>query len=138
MIATVADRGMRVAYVDIDAHHGDGVQAAFYESDQVLTISLHESGRFLFPGTGFAEERGSGRGAGYSINVAIAGLRSGPYSTLLTGTSAAKRAALTAATAVDRSTSPTATGSRPVARTAAAPRRGDRTSATSAFSGTPP
>ena len=67
----LADRGMRVAYVDIDAHHGDGVQAAFYDTDQVLTISLHESGRSLFPGTGFAEERGIGRGAGYSINVAL-------------------------------------------------------------------
>jgi len=69
--ARLADRGMKVAYVDIDAHHGDGVQAAFYDTDQVLTISLHESGRFLFPGTGFAEERGSGKGAGYSINVAL-------------------------------------------------------------------
>ncbi len=67
----LADRGMRVAYVDIDAHHGDGVQAAFYDTDQVLTISLHESGRSLFPGTGFADERGAGRGAGYSINVAL-------------------------------------------------------------------
>ena len=67
----LADRDMRVAYVDIDAHHGDGVQAAFYETDQVLTISLHESGRSLFPGTGFAHERGRGKGAGYSINVAL-------------------------------------------------------------------
>jgi acetoin utilization protein AcuC len=67
----LADRGMKVAYVDIDAHHGDGVQAAFYESDQVLTISLHETGRSLFPGTGFADERGTGSGAGYSINVAL-------------------------------------------------------------------
>ncbi len=67
----LADRGMRVAYVDVDAHHGDGVQAAFYETDQVLTISLHESGRSLFPGTGFADERGRGAGAGYSINVAL-------------------------------------------------------------------
>lgn len=67
----LADRGMRVAYVDIDAHHGDGVQQAFYDTDQVLTISLHESGRTLFPGTGFAEERGTGSGAGYSINVAL-------------------------------------------------------------------
>ncbi|HEY8656206.1 MAG TPA: acetoin utilization protein AcuC [Candidatus Limnocylindria bacterium] len=67
----LADRGLRVAYVDIDAHHGDGVQAAFYDTDQVLTISLHESGRTLFPGTGFADERGTGRGAGYSINVAL-------------------------------------------------------------------
>jgi len=69
--ATLAERGMRVAYVDIDAHHGDGVQAAFYETDQVLTISLHETGAALFPGTGFARERGRGRGAGYSINVAL-------------------------------------------------------------------
>lgn len=67
----LADRAMKVAYIDIDAHHGDGVQAAFYETDQVLTISLHETGRALFPGTGFAEERGRGRGAGYSINVAL-------------------------------------------------------------------
>jgi acetoin utilization protein AcuC len=68
---TLADRDMRVAYVDIDAHHGDGVQAAFYETDRVLTISLHEDGRALFPGTGFADERGRGAGAGYSINVAL-------------------------------------------------------------------
>jgi len=73
----LADRGMKVAYVDIDAHHGDGVQAAFYETDQVLTISLHqygfvpERGHLFFPGTGTAEERGRGRGAGYSINVAL-------------------------------------------------------------------
>ncbi|HLZ47825.1 MAG TPA: acetoin utilization protein AcuC [Candidatus Limnocylindria bacterium] len=67
----LADRGMKVAYVDIDAHHGDGVQAAFYDSDQVLTISLHETGRSLFPGTGFADERGTGKGAGYSVNVAL-------------------------------------------------------------------
>jgi acetoin utilization protein AcuC len=67
----LADRGMRVAYVDIDAHHGDGVQAAFYDTDQVLTISLHEDGRTLFPGTGFASERGRGAGAGYSINVPL-------------------------------------------------------------------
>ena len=73
----LADRGMRVAYVDIDAHHGDGVQAAFYHTDQVLTISLHqygfvpELGRLFFPGTGTARERGTGRGAGYSINVAL-------------------------------------------------------------------
>src|SRR5437773_5511239 len=67
----LADRGMKVAYVDIDAHHGDGVQAAFYDTDRVLTISLHETGRSLFPGTGFADERGKGKGAGYSINVAL-------------------------------------------------------------------
>ena len=69
--AQLADRGMKVAYVDIDAHHGDGVQAAFYETDRVLTISLHETGRTLFPGTGFADERGRGKGAGYTINVPL-------------------------------------------------------------------
>lgn len=65
-------QGMRVAYIDIDAHHGDGVQAAFYTSDQVLTISLHESGQFLFPGTGFTHETGSGAGDGYAANVPLA------------------------------------------------------------------
>ncbi len=61
----------RVAYVDVDVHHGDGVQAAFYGDPRVLTISLHESGRTLFPGTGFASEIGRGDGAGYSVNVAL-------------------------------------------------------------------
>ena len=62
-------QGKRVAYVDIDAHHGDGVQAAFYDTDKVLTISLHESGEFLFPGTGFPEDSGTGQGYGYSVNL---------------------------------------------------------------------
>jgi acetoin utilization protein AcuC len=61
----------RVAYVDVDVHHGDGVQAAFYGDPRVLTISLHESGRTLFPGTGFASEIGRGEGTGYSVNVAL-------------------------------------------------------------------
>ena len=60
--------GLRVAYVDIDAHHGDGVQSAFYETDRVLTISFHETGLTLFPGTGFMEELGEGAGYGYSVN----------------------------------------------------------------------
>ncbi len=64
-------RGMRVAYVDVDAHHGDGVQAAFYDDNRVLTISLHESGEFLFPGTGFVHELGRGAGRGYSINLPL-------------------------------------------------------------------
>jgi acetoin utilization protein AcuC len=63
--------GWRVAYVDIDAHHGDGVQAAFYDDPRVLTISFHESGRFLFPGTGFTHEVGTGPGQGYSVNVPL-------------------------------------------------------------------
>ncbi len=64
-------RGMRVAYVDVDAHHGDGVQEAFYGDDRVLTISVHESGRYLFPGTGFVGELGEGAGHGYSVNLPL-------------------------------------------------------------------
>ena len=65
------NRGMRVAYVDIDAHHGDGVQEAFYSDDRVLTISVHESGQYLFPGTGFVAESGEGAGRGYSVNLPL-------------------------------------------------------------------
>jgi len=70
-IRWLANQGLRVAYVDVDAHHGDGVQAAFYGTDQVLTISLHESGHYLFPGTGFVHELGSGAGRGYSVNIPL-------------------------------------------------------------------
>ncbi len=62
----------RVAYVDVDAHHGDGVQNAFVASDRVLTISVHESGRYLFPGTGGVDEMGTGKGEGYAVNVPLA------------------------------------------------------------------
>ncbi len=62
---------LKVMYVDIDAHHGDGVQAAFYDTDRVLTLSFHESGKSLFPGTGFTEELGRDKGKGYSINVPL-------------------------------------------------------------------
>jgi acetoin utilization protein AcuC len=61
----------RVCYIDIDAHHGDGVQWFFYEDPQVLTISLHEDGRFLFPGTGFVNEIGQSEGEGFSINLPL-------------------------------------------------------------------
>ena len=64
-------RGRRVLYLDIDAHHGDGVQEAYYGTDQVLTISLHESGIYFYPGTGFEDEIGEGRGKGYSVNVPL-------------------------------------------------------------------
>jgi acetoin utilization protein AcuC len=61
----------RVAYVDVDVHHGDGVQAVFYDDPRVLTISLHESPTTLFPGTGTAGETG-GRGAeGMAVNIAL-------------------------------------------------------------------
>lgn len=67
-IHRLLDAGLRVAYADIDAHHGDGVQAAFYNTDRVLTISFHETGITLFPGTGFMDELGEGAGYGYSVN----------------------------------------------------------------------
>ncbi|HWQ68602.1 MAG TPA: acetoin utilization protein AcuC [Patescibacteria group bacterium] len=71
IIADLCRRGHRVAYVDIDAHHGDGVQWAFYDTDQVLTISIHEGGKTLFPGTGFVGELGEGKGEGYSVNIPL-------------------------------------------------------------------
>jgi acetoin utilization protein AcuC len=71
-IKRLVEQGMRVVYVDIDCHHGDGVQHAFYDTARVMTISIHESGRFLFPGTGDVSEIGAGSGAGYSVNVPLA------------------------------------------------------------------
>ncbi len=71
-IRWMLDQGaQRIAYVDVDVHHGDGVQAAFYDDPRVLTISLHEHPATLFPGTGLASEIGSGDGRGYSVNVAL-------------------------------------------------------------------
>jgi acetoin utilization protein AcuC len=61
----------RVGYVDVDAHHGDGVQTAFYDDPRVMTISVHETPRTLFPGTGFPAETGSGDGVGSAVNVAL-------------------------------------------------------------------
>jgi acetoin utilization protein AcuC len=61
----------RVLYFDFDAHHGDGVQDAFYKSKDVLTISVHQTGKTLFPGTGFIYETGSADGAGYSVNIPL-------------------------------------------------------------------
>ncbi len=70
-IADMARQGMKVAYIDIDCHHGDGVQQAFYNSDQILTISIHESGTTLFPGSGFVEEMGTGVGRGFNVNIPL-------------------------------------------------------------------
>ena len=63
--------GIRVAYLDTDAHHGDGVQWMFYDDPEVLTVSMHESGRYLFPGTGGIGEKGRDGGVGYSVNVPL-------------------------------------------------------------------
>lgn len=70
-ILSLVKKGRKIAYIDIDAHHGDGVQAAFYNTDKVLTISLHETGAALFPGTGFEDETGAGEGKGCSVNVPL-------------------------------------------------------------------
>lgn len=61
----------RVLFVDVDVHHGDGVQNAFYDRADVMTISFHESGRTLFPGTGAATDIGRGAGRGFSVNVPL-------------------------------------------------------------------
>ncbi|MEP0765161.1 MAG: acetoin utilization protein AcuC [Fimbriimonadia bacterium] len=65
----LCERFARVAYVDIDLHHGDGVQFLFYDDPSVLTFSIHQDGRSLFPGTGHVSEIGEGPGAGSSVNV---------------------------------------------------------------------
>lgn len=70
-IMALLKKGRRVVYIDIDAHHGDGVQEAFYANNKVLTISLHETGNALFPGTGFECETGEGEGQGYSVNIPL-------------------------------------------------------------------
>lgn len=62
----------RVLYLDFDAHHGDGVQEAFYTDPEVMTVSFHESGMYLFPGTGFTSETGAGEGQGYAVNLPLA------------------------------------------------------------------
>lgn len=61
----------RVLYVDTDAHHGDGVQSSFYDDNMVCTLSIHETGRYLFPGTGSVNEWGQGEGYGYSFNIPV-------------------------------------------------------------------
>ncbi|KIX15350.1 acetoin utilization protein AcuC [Dethiosulfatarculus sandiegensis] len=71
VIKRLLQKDLRVVYLDLDAHHGDGVQWAFYETDQVMTISLHQHPATLFPGTGYIEEQGRGKGRGYSVNIPL-------------------------------------------------------------------
>lgn len=70
-IAQMVKDGLRVLYLDVDVHHGDGVEAVFYNTDSVLTISLHQHGHTLFPGTGFVDDIGKGPGRGYSVNIPL-------------------------------------------------------------------
>jgi acetoin utilization protein AcuC len=67
----IASAGKRVLYLDLDAHHGDGVQEAFYRRRDVLTISLHESGKTLFPWGGFEREIGEDSGLGFNVNIPL-------------------------------------------------------------------
>lgn len=70
-IARARQAGLRVLYVDLDVHHGDGVQAIHWDDPGVLTLSVHESGRCLFPGTGGVGELGEGAAAGTAVNVPL-------------------------------------------------------------------
>ena len=71
-IAAVLDAGaQRVAYVDLDAHHGDGVERAFWDDDRVLTISVHQHPGTLFPGTGYAQDLGGPAARGTAVNVPL-------------------------------------------------------------------
>lgn len=71
-IRWLLDQGaQRVAYVDVDVHHGDGVERIFWDDPRVLTISLHETGQMLFPGTGFPEDLGGEGAEGTAVNVAL-------------------------------------------------------------------
>ena len=61
----------RIVYLDIDAHHGDGVMYGYYDDPTVLDIDFHESGKYLFPGTGFPDETGNGKAQGLKLNVPL-------------------------------------------------------------------
>jgi acetoin utilization protein AcuC len=76
-IRSLTRRGLWVAYLDLDVHHGDGVQQILYEDKRVMTISLHESGKYLYPGTGDVHELGSGLGRGLKLNVPLEPLTEG-------------------------------------------------------------
>ena len=80
-IQAVLDAGAkRVAYVDVDVHHGDGVERIFWDDPRVMTVSLHETGRVLFPGTGYANDIGGPRAEGNAVNVAFPpGTSDGPW-----------------------------------------------------------
>jgi len=76
-IHRMLERGaQRVVYIDVDAHHGDGTESIFWDDERVLTISIHESGLSLFPGTGFANEIGGKNAEGSAVNIAIPAMTS--------------------------------------------------------------
>lgn len=70
-IKEALNHNVKISYVDIDAHHGNGVQEAFYQENRVQFISIHESGNHIYPYSGFAEESGAGKGEGFTINIPL-------------------------------------------------------------------
>jgi len=70
-ISEAVERGCKVAYLDCDAHHGNGVQEAFYRDPRVLVISIHETGRTLYPWGGWETQLGEGEGYGYNVNIPL-------------------------------------------------------------------
>jgi len=70
-IREMTDAGWHVIYLDLDVHHGDGVQEIFYADEKVMTISFHESGEYLFPGTGWLYELGQGMGRSMKLNIPL-------------------------------------------------------------------
>lgn len=89
-ISWLLDQGVeRIAYVDVDVHHGDGVQEIFYDDPRVLTVSIHESGRTLFPGTGWPGDTGGPGAEGTAVNVALPpGVTDGPWLRAITSVAA--------------------------------------------------
>ena len=86
-IKYMTDRGWHVAYLDVDVHHGDGVQEMFYSDENVMTISMHESGEYLFPGTGWLYELGQGMGRSMKLNLPLEPFTEGDsYLEVLEGT----------------------------------------------------
>jgi len=70
-VLTLTDAGKRVLFLDVDVHHCDGVQSAFYARKDIMTISMHENGKTLFPGTGYEDEIGEGDARGYTVNIPL-------------------------------------------------------------------
>ena len=70
-IKEAVNHNVKITYLDIDAHHGDGVQRAFYHEDRVQFISMHESGKYIYPYSGSVEESGDGNGEGFTINIPL-------------------------------------------------------------------
>jgi acetoin utilization protein AcuC len=86
-IKKMISAGWHVAYLDLDVHHGDGVQEMFYSDEHVMTISIHESGEYLFPGTGWLHELGNGMGRGLKLNIPLEPFTEGTsYMEVINGT----------------------------------------------------